>query len=311
MRVELRARHYSSRTESAYLRWIRRFVRFHGLRHPRELREAEINAFLTHLAVEGRVSASTQNQALAAILFLYRHVLRASLGDVGALVRARRPEHLPVVHSRHEVSEIVRRMRGDTAVMAGLLYGAGLRLSECLSLRVHDIDFDRSTIHIRHGKGAKDRATMLPRALQLRLKEHLEEVREVHRMDLTDGFGEVDLPNALARKYPAASTEWGWQWVFPQRKRWRDPKTGRQGRHHCDPSIVQRSFRDAVRRAGIAKHATCHSLRHSFATHLLEDGTDIRTVQELLGHKDLKTTMIYTHVLNCGPAGVRSPLDRL
>ena len=286
-------------------------MRFHGTRHPAELGEADVNAFLTHLAEVGKVSASTQNQALSALLFLYRHVLGRELGDLGPVVRARKPERLPVVPTRGEVRAVLGHLDGDVGLMAHLMYGSGLRLMECLRLRVQHLDFDSRTIHVRDGKGAKDRTTMLPAALVDPLRLHLRAVKTIHQRDLADGWGKVQMPNALERKYPGAVTEWGWQWVFPQRKRWRNRATGRQGRHHCDPSIVQRAVKAAVVKAGISKPASCHSFRHAFATHLLEAGQDIRTVQELLGHRDLKTTMIYTHVLNRGPAGVESPLDRL
>ena len=311
LRTALRSRHYSVRTEKAYVLWTRRFVRFHGVRHPDEMGAVEVGVFLSHLAEERGVSASTQNQALSALLFLYRHVLGRPLGDLDGVVRARMPGRIPVVMTRLEVRDVIGQMNGDTQLMARLMYGSGLRLMECLRLRVQSLDFGRHTIHVREGKGAKDRATMLPGSLDEALKRHLAGVKETHRRDLAEGHGRVELPEALARKYPQAVTEWGWQWVFPQRSRWRDPRTGQQGRHHCDPSILQRAVKEAVRRAGLTKHATCHTLRHSFATHLLEDGVDVRTVQELLGHRDLKTTMIYTHVLMGGPAGVRSPLDRL
>jgi integron integrase len=311
MRTELRSRHYSRRTEHAYVRWVKHFVRYHGFRHPSEIGEEEVNRFLTHLATERRVSASTQGQALSALLFLYRRVLGRDLGALGPLVRARRPERLPVVLTPEEVDAVLARLEGDTWLMASLMYGSGLRLSECISLRVQHLDFGRRVVFVRDGKGAKDRETMLSSALVPPLQRHLERVKDVHEADLADGFGRVLLPEALARKYPAAATEWRWQWVFPQRRRWRDSGTGRQGRHHIDPSVLQRAVRDAVKKAGLAKAASCHTFRHSFATHLLESGVSIRTVQELLGHSDLKTTMIYTHVLQHGPGGVESPLDRL
>lgn len=310
MRAALRARHYSERTEAAYCLWVKRFIRFHGMRHPAELGEAEINAFLTHLAIEGRVSASTQNQALAALLFLYRHVLGRELGGFD-IVRARRPVRLPVVMTRDEVRAVLERMHGRERLMASLLYGSGLRLMECVQLRVLDLDFERGEIAVRSGKGDKDRVTVLPAALRAPLSRHLREVKRIHEADLAAGWGQVPLPGALDRKYPNASAEWRWQWVFPQTHRWRDPATGRQGRHHVDPSILQRAVRRAVLEAGITKHVGCRTFRHSFATHLLESGYDIRTIQELLGHKDVKTTMIYTHVLRMGAGGVRSPMDAL
>ena len=311
LRTELKARHYSPRTEQAYVLWTRRFVRFHDLRHPAEMDEDEVNRFLTYLAVERQVSPSTQTQALSAILFLYRNVLGRRLGDLGPLVRARRQRRLPVVLSRAEVRAVLAHMTGDTWLMASLMYGSGLRVRECLALRVQHLDLERRTILVRDGKGSKDRSTMLPTGLVEPMERHLDAVRGIHARDLAKGFGRVALPDALARKYPSAPTEWAWQWAFPQRRRWRNAATGKQGRHHCDPSVPQRAFRTAVLAAGITKRATCHTLRHSFATHLLEDGVDVRTLQELLGHADLKTTMLYTHVLARGPAGVRSPLDRM
>lgn len=310
LKAALRARGYSPRTQKAYGLWVRRFVRHHGMRHPERLGVDEINAFVTYLGTEQNVAASTQNQALCALLFLYRHVLGRPIRDRGTLVRARSSERLPVVLTRDEVRRVLAHMSGDTRLMASLLYGSGLRLTECLGLRVQDIDVEARTLHVRDGKGAKDRTTMIPVSLVSALRAHMERVAALHAADLAAGYGQVELPNALARKYPSAPREWGWQWVFPQRSRWRDVRTGAQGRHHCDPSILQRAVRDAVRRAQLTKRASCHTFRHSFATHLLEDGVDIRTIQTLLGHKDLKTTMIYTHVLHLGPAGVRSPLDR-
>ncbi len=307
----MRARHYRPRTETAYLGWIKRFILFHGKRHPDEMRESEINAFLTYLAVEGRVSASTQTQALSAILFLYREVLGTEIGEIEGLVRARRPRRLPVVMSRWEVREVLARLSGPEWVGASLLYGAGLRLRECLGLRVQDIDFDRSEIVVRDGKGGKDRLTMLPESTREPLREHLEQVRALHHRDLRAGWGRVQLPDALERKYPNAPAEWRWQWVFPQHRRWRNRDSRKEGRHHVDASVWQKAFKRAVEAAGLNKRASCHTLRHSFATHLIEDGYDIRTVQELLGHSDVRTTMIYTHVLNRGGHGVKSPADSL
>jgi integron integrase len=289
---------------------MRRFLRFHGMRHPREMGSYEVNAFLTHLAVELNVSDSTQNQALSALLFLYRELLEQDL-DLERLVRAHKPRRLPVVLTTEEVRSVLRRLEGCDALVAGLLYGSGLRLMEALRLRVHDLDFNRRELTVRNGKGGKDRRTLLPERLSKELRNHLEEVRQIHQRDLMDGWGRVGLPYALARKYPNAAVEWGWQWVFPQQRRWQDPTSGEKGRHHLDPSLIQKSVRRAVLAAGISKPASCHSLRHSFATHLLERGQDIRTIQELLGHSDLKTTMIYTHVLNRGPMGVASPADLL
>lgn len=311
LRGVLRARHYSRRTESAYLYWVRRFIVFHALRHPGGMGAFEINAFLTHLAVEDEVAPSTQNQALSALLFLYRHVLGFEPGDLGEVIRARGRRRLPVVMTRSEVKRVLDALPEDKRLVGSLLYGAGLRLMECLRLRVKDVDFERSQLVVRSGKGAKDRLTMLPQSLQPELRMHLRAVRRIHGRDLSEGWGGVQMPTALDRKYPGAPKDWGWQWVFPQAHRWRNPETGEQGRHHMDPSLIQRAVRDAVLRTGVVRQATCHTFRHSFATHLLESGSDIRTVQELLGHSDVKTTMVYTHVLNRGPAGVRSPFDSL
>lgn len=273
--------------------------------------EPEVNAFLTDLATNKHVSASTQNQALSALLFLYRYVLNRPLGKLGEVVRARKPQRLPVVLTRQEVRAVLSHLEGDKCIMASLMYGAGLRLSECLRLRVQDVDLEACQVLVRDGKGFKDRVTMLPEIVKRRLVDHLEKVKRLHARDVADGFGRVDLPGALDRKYPRAAWEWKWQYVFPQEKRWQNPETGEQGRHHMDESLIQRAVKAAATTAGIAKHATCHTLRHSFATHLLADGYDIRTIQELLGHKDVKTTMVYTHVLNRGGRGVRSPVDSL
>jgi len=311
LRQALCSRHYSRRTEQTYCQWVKRFIHFHKLRHPSEMAEPEINLYLTHLAVKEKVSASTQNQALAALLFLYRHVLGREVGDLGELIRARKPKRLPVVMTRDEVKAVLANLAGDKWLMASLMYGAGLRLMECLRLRVQDIDFGRSEILVRDGKGAKDRITMLPESLKKPLQDHLRKVKPIHQRDLADGWGRVQMPDALDRKYPNAPTDWPWQWVFPQENRWKKTKTDEEGRHHIDESLVQKAVREAVAKAGLTKRATSHTFRHSFATHLLEGGYDIRTVQELLGHSDVKTTMIYTHVLNRGPAGVRSPVDGL
>ena len=311
LRDALRSRHYSRRTEQAYCHWVKRFIYFHNVRHPMDMAEAEINAFLTHLAVKESVSASTQNQALSALLFLYRHAIRREIGDLGEVIRARKPTRLPVVITRDDVKSVLANLSGDKCLMASLMYGAGLRLMECLRLRAQDIDFSRNEILVRDGKGAKDRITMLPESLKTRMQDHLQKVRVTHERDLADGWGRVQMPNALDRKYPNAAKDWRWQWAFPQENRWINRQTGEQGRHHLDASLIQKAVRDAVTKAGLAKRATCHTFRHPFATHLLEDGYDIRTVQELLGHSDVKTTMIYTHVLNRGPAGVRSPIDGL
>jgi integron integrase len=311
IREALRSRHYSRRTEQTYCHWVRRFIFFHKVRHPAEMAEPEINTFLTHLAVKEKVSASTQNQALSALLFLYRHVIGREVGDLGKVIRARKPTSLPVVMTRDEVKAVLSNLSDDRWLMASLMYGAGLRLMECLRLRVQDIDFARNEILVRDGKGAKDRITMLPESLKAPLQACLKKGKVIHEKDLAEGWGHVQMPDALDRKYPNAPKEWRWQWVFPQEHRWFNPKTKEQGRHHIDESLVQKAVRDAVVKAGLTKHATCHTFRHSFATHLLEGGYDIRTIQELLGHSDVKTTMIYTHVLNRGPAGVHSPLDRL
>ena len=309
-REELQVRHYARRTVKTYEQWLRRFLRFHSLRHPREMGSVEVNAFLTHLAVDLQVSPSTQNQALAALLFLYRELLERDL-ELDGIVRARTRRRLPVVLTQEEVRSVLRRLEGTEALVAGLLYGSGLRLMEALRLRVHDLDFSRHELTVRDGKGGKDRRTLLPERLADPLRSHLQQVRRIHAQDLADGWGRVLLPHALARKYPNAPVEWGWQWVFPQHGRWINAATAEQGSHHLDPSLIQKAVRQAVLAAGISKPATCHSLRHSFATHLLERGQDIRTIQELLGHSDLKTTMIYTHVLNRGPMGVASPADLL
>ncbi len=311
LREALSSRHYSRRTEQAYCHWVKRFIFFHKLRHPAQMAEPEINAFLTHLAIKEKVSASTQNQALSALLFLYRHVLGRTIGDLGDVIRARKPTRLPVVMTREEVKAVLGHMDGDKWLMASLMYGAGLRLMECLRLRVQDVDFDRHEITVRDGKGAKDRRTMLPALLKSPLRDHLRRVKAIHERDLANGWGRVLMPDALDRKYPNAPADWRWQWVFPQEHRWKNARTGEEGRHHVHETILQRAVKEAVRRAGIVKHVGCHTFRHSFATHLLEAGYDIRTIQELLGHKDLTTTMIYTHVLNRGGHGVRSPVDAL
>ena len=310
-REELQARHYARRTVATYEQWLRRFLRFHQMRHPRQMGEAEINAFLSHLATEERVSASTQNQALAALLFLYRTVLGGDVGNLEGVIRARKRQRLPVVLTVGEVRAVLHHLDGAEALVAQLLYGAGLRLMEALRLRIKDVDLEQRCITVRCGKGDKDRRTVLPSSLVDPLKRHMNEVQHQHQNDLSAGWGAVELPHALERKYRNAAREWGWQWLFPQGRRWRDPRQNIEGRHHLDPSLVQRAVRAAVQAAGISKPATCHTFRHSFATHLLEQGADIRTIQELLGHSDVKTTMIYTHVLNRGPTGVRSPADLL
>ncbi len=307
----LRARHYSHATEDAYVLWVRRFIEFNHGTHPRQLNESDINRFLTHLAVNEHVASSTQNQALSAILFLYEHVLGQPLNRIEGVVRARRPKRLPVVLTVDEVSSVMPHLRGDKWLIAMVLYGGGLRLLEALRLRVKDVDFERREITVRQGKGSKDRVTMLAQAVVPRLQEHLRHVQAVHQWDLDLGFGRVELPDALARKYPNANREWRWQYVFPQDHRWSNPRTGEQGRHHVYETLVQKAISQAVHKSGLVKRVTSHTFRHSFATHLLASGYDIRTVQELLGHKDVRTTMIYTHVLNRGGRGVRSPADLL
>ena len=309
--VAVRRLHYSRRTEEVYVHWIKRFIYFSGRRHPGQLGAAEVTAFLNHLARERRVAAATQNQALSALLFLYREVLATPLPWLDELDRVRRPARVPTVLSPEEVERLLAAMRGTKWLMASLLYGAGLRLRECLKLRVKDVDFGYGQIVVRDGKGAKDRVTMLPGTVAEPLRRHLLRVRELHERDLARGCGDVELPDALARKYPRAANTWGWKFVFPSRKLSVDPETGAIRRHHAYENFVVRGVKEAVRAAGITKHVSCHTLRHSFATHLLERGYDIRTVQELLGHSDVSTTMIYTHVMNKGARGVKSPLDRL
>lgn len=311
LRAAVRARHYSRRTEQAYVGWVHRYVLFHEKRHPAELGSDEITQFLSSLAEECNVSASTQNQAASALLFLYRHVLELPIGPIGKVVRGKAPRRLPVVLTRDEVRTVLAGLRGTPRLTVSILYGSGLRLQECLGLRIKDIDFGAGEIRLRRGKGGRDRVTILPVSLRADLQTHIMRVRELHRHDLARGAGFVELPDALDRKLPYASRQWPWQWVFPARRLHRGPRTDQLRRHHFHESAVQRAVARAVQAVGLAKRATCHTFRHSFATHLLEDGYDIRTVQELLGHKDVSTTMIYTHVLNRGPLGVRSPADRL
>jgi len=311
VRDAIQTRHYSRRTGRAYVGWIKRFVRFSGMRHPRELGEPEISRFLTHLAVDLRVSASTQTQALSALLFLYRHVVPKDLDRLRNVVRAKAPKRLPVVLTRDEVRAVLAQLAGIKWVMATLIYGAGLRVSECVSLRVKDVEFGSNRVIVRSGKGGKDRRTLLPEVVRSPLREHLKQVRAQHERDQERGVGWVELPDAIGRKYPNAGREWAWHWVFPATRCYLDATTGQWRRHHFHESALQREFKEAVKRTGICKPATCHTLRHSFATHLLEDGRDIRTIQELLGHANVATTMVYTHLLDLGPLGVQSPADRL
>ncbi len=311
VRNRLRVKHYSIRTEHTYVDWIKRFIRFHDKRHPRQMGATEVEAYLTHLAVDNRVSPSTQNQAKSALLFLYREVLELPLPWLDKVTQAKAPTRLPVVLTVSEVQAVLARLSGTHWLIASLLYGAGLRLMEAVRLRVKDMEFSRHEIIVREGKGAKDRVTMLPESAIEPLKRHLADVKARHTKDLAEGFGEVYLPFALAKKYPNAGREWGWQYVFPSAKFSVDPRSGVTRRHHVDEKGIQRAMKQAVRDAKIVKPATPHTLRHSFATHLLLGGYDIRTVQELLGHSDVSTTMIYTHVLNRGGKGVVSPMDRL
>ena len=311
VRDVIRRKHFSIRTEQAYVDWIRRFILFHDKRHPAEMGEQELTEFLTHLARDVHVAASTQNQALSALLFLYKEVLRQQIGWLSNVQRAKRPARLPVVLTRDEVHKIFAHLHGMHRLMAGLLYGSGLRLMECVRLRVKDVDFGYLRITVRDGKGAKDRVTMLPVNLAKSLERHLQRVRAQHEEDVEAGFGRVYLPFALTRRFPNADREWAWQYAFPSPRLSVDPRSEdkKKRRHHIDESVLQDALKKAVRASGIQKPATCHTLRHSFATHLLENGYDIRTVQELLGHKDVSTTMIYTHVLNKPGMGVKSPLD--
>jgi integron integrase len=311
VRAVIRKKGYSIRTEQAYVDWIRRFILFHGKRHPLDMDKAEIEAFLTHLAVSRDVAPSTQNQAFSALLFLYRHVLDRDLPWLDNVTRAKKPKRLPVVLTLAEVELLLHRLSGTKWLMASLLYGAGLRLMECLRLRVQDIEFERRQIMVRCGKGAKDRVTVLPEPVVGPLRRQIERVRIIHEEDLSEGYGEVYLPFALERKYPNAATAFGWQYLFPADKLSRDPRSGKTRRHHLGENVLQRAVKQGLRSAGISKPASCHSLRHSFATHLLERGQDIRTVQELLGHKDIRTTQIYTHVMGRGAMGVKSPLEAL
>jgi len=310
VRDKIRAKRYSIRTEQAYTAWIRRFILANGRRHPRELGGVEVEAFLTRLAVDARVAASTQSQALSALLFLYREVLQVELPWMESVLRAKRPRRLPTVLSSEEVRRLLTVMDGRPWLAASLLYGSGMRLMECLRLRVKDLDFARNEVTVRNGKGGKDRRTMLPRSLEDPLRREVERARLLHLKDLEEGFGATLLPHALERKYPQAGRDFGWQFVFASARRSIDPRSGQERRHHFDDALLSRALKHARARAGIEKLVSAHTLRHSFATHLLETGYDIRTIQELLGHKDVATTQIYTHVLNRGPHAVLSPLDR-
>lgn len=309
VRDAIRVRHYSIRTEEAYVNWIRRFILFHDKRHPKDMGGAEVETFLTHLAVEGHVAAATQNQAHSALLFLYRDVLHRELDHPIVAVQAKESQHLPAVLTKEEVRQVLTQLSGVYQLQARLLYGSGLRLLECLRLRVKDLDFERRAIAVHDTKGDQDRITMLPDSVVEPLKEQLQRAKRLHQQDLAQGYGAVYLPDALERKFPNAAREWLWQYVFPSGQLSVDPRSGQTRRHHLDESGLQRAVRAAARSVGLDKRVTCHTFRHSFATHLLENGYDIRTVQELLGHKDVRTTMIYTHVLQRGGLAVRSPLD--
>jgi integron integrase len=311
VRYAIRAKHYSFRTEEIYIQWIRRFILFHNKRHPKDMGAKEVGQFLSDLAVTHHVAASTQNQALSAILFLYQAVLRQEIGWLNEVVRAKKPRKLPVVLTQEEAKAVLNGLSGIPWLMASLLYGSGLRLMECIRLRVKDVDFAYNNIVVRDGKGGKDRVTVLPLNVKTQMQRHVHDVKKLHEQDLEKGFGRVYLPYALERKYPNADREWAWQYIFPATKRSIDPRGGIERRHHVSKLVLQRAVKAAIRKAGIAKAASCHTFRHSFATHLLEAGYDIRTVQELLGHRDVNTTMIYTHVLNRGGRGVRSPVDLL
>jgi len=311
VRDKLRVKHYAIRTEQSYVDWIKRYIYFHDKTHPKDLGAQDVEAFLTHLAVVGKVAASTQNQAKSALLFLYREVLEIQLPWLDNVTQAKAPKKLPVVLTVAEVQAVLSRLSGSHLLIASLLYGGGMRLMEAVRLRVKDVEFSRHEIIVREGKGFKDRVTMLPEAVVVQLKAHLVKVKALHEEDLAQGYGEVYLPFALDKKYPNAGREWGWQYVFPSKNLSVDPRSGKTRRHHLDEKGVQRAMKQAVRDAGLVKPATPHTLRHSFATHLLQSGYDIRTVQELLGHSDVSTTMIYTHVLNKGGRGVASPLDQL
>jgi integron integrase len=311
VRENIRIRHYSLRTEESYVHWIQKFLRFHSFRNPIQLQESDLSKFLSHLATHQKTAASTQNQATSALLFLYRNVLQQDLEWIHNIQRAKTNFKIPTVFSREEVRNILKQLDGTTWIMASLLYGSGLRLMECLRLRIKDIDFSCKQIVVRDGKGARDRVTLLPESLITPLKNHLQRVKSLHNFDLNEGFGKVHLPFALKRKYPNAHSELAWQYVFPSSKRSLDPAANQIRRHHVDESVLQRAIHKAIRICGITKPGSCHTLRHSFATHLLESGCDIRTIQELLGHKDVSTTMIYTHVIKKGGSGIKSPVDTI
>jgi len=307
----MRVQHYAIRTEQAYVEWIKRFILYHGKRHPDEMGESEVAAFLTHLVVDRNVAPATQGQALNALIFLYRKVLNRPMGEIPDIVRSKKKVKVPIVLTQTEIANLLSKLEGVHWLTGCLLYGSGLRLMECIRLRVKDLDFDRLSITIRCGKGGKDRVVTLARELVIPLQRHLESVKTVHERDLAEGFGRVHTPYALARKYPDAAVSWGWQYVFPATRRSIDPRTGVVRRHHMDESSLQKAVKGAVRKAGIVRPASCHTLRHSFATHLLERGADIRTVQEQLGHSDVKTTEIYTHVIGRGGSAVISPLETM
>ena len=305
----MQLKHLSRRSQDAYTHWIKRFILFHEKRHPKDMAEKEIEEFLTHLAVDEEVAASTQNLAFNAILFLYSEILHRELGPIADIVRAHRTKRIPVAFTRTEAKLVISHLTGVYWIVANILYGSGLRLLECLRLRVKDVDFKQNRITVREGKGEKDRSTILPQSIKKRLQLHLKKIYAIHQEDLADGYGETILPHALAHKYPAAAKQWNWQYVFPASKRSIDPLSRKMSRHHLDESSVQRTVKAAIRASGITKDASCHTFRHSFATHLLEQGYDIRTVQELLGHADIRTTMIYTHISQKKGLSVRSPLD--
>ncbi len=309
--IEIQARHYSPRTEKTYIHWVKEYIFFHNKIHPNKLSEKDVNRFLSYLATDKHVSASTQNQALSAILFLYKHVLHRELGDFGNVIRAKRSKKIPVVFTNIEVRAIINHLENEKRLMVHLLYGSGLRLMECLRLRVKDVDFEKKQIIVRDGKGEKDRVTLLSEIIMPHLKRHLRNVKKLYQSDFEKGIGTTNIPYALERKYPNIAKEWHWAYVFPSTKHAADKQTGELKRHHLNESVLQRAVKKAIKLAKIEKHGGCHTFRHSFATHLLENGYDIRTIQELMGHKSLQTTMVYTHVMNNGPMGVKSPGDDL